>query len=1026
MKKKLLALAMALMVGVMSLAAVFPLIGFAAAPEIALWDETLINYEGAAGVTVTPSGQVEIPAPEKGMRTITGKRGDVGDFRAAFRLYLPAPDEAVARDQVLFGIVMRNQSADQGSFIGNTWPWYFDAYVLKFMPDGIQLMRGSNIIGLFGWTTLNLFDAKQHQIGLSCVNEGQNVRITLDADGANVVNFLDDGSVKKNVFQNPLKDHTGAEVADPVPLTGSGGFQLFVQNTSAVLAKGDVVLEETVPELTAVDITAGWDSSIADGTGMVMEENEMRLPNGKDQAGTYDTWNYALPTQKDLTNYRAEFKLTATPGDSADPIFRLVVKNAGKISDIVQMTWPLDSYTLEFHKGDFRLLRGANIMHYAGGATVFDGKEHDCTLTVYNNDKGGVTILFSYDGKELIRYTDLGGQTSDFFGSPISGGPLVPVTAAGSIQINTIDTALVIDSMTAEPAKPLKILFIGNSMTTHGPAPDIGWTGNWGMAASAEDKDYVHQLMKRVREQVPDADFRAVNVASFERDFANYNITQLAQYREYDADIIIMRACENVSPGAAEEYGFDSYILKLMDYLNPTDDAKFLFTTGFWRTPVVDQQIELAAASRDYPLVKLGHLGDDDSNKAYGLFEDQGVAEHPGDKGMLLMAEAIWASLSKILAGGDGHLKLTLTDNGVKVDAYHNDIPANTALKAETVRGELLDKANAALAPAQADKLYKISLTAGQTAVDPLDNVIVTLPVPNGAAPEALGVYAVEEDGLVKELAFDIVGNTVVFRTNQTGLFAVGVTPSGEDDGSEIYEDGLVEKSEIAKVLALSSGDKVVFRAAAYEGFTLDRAGFAALRYSGKDVEVRLKGGVMQISKEVFAAITAVYKDLDFRLVRLSDLSAVEDALKGVKGIRLYDRLGYEVSIRRVLAETEDEDGSTSKKTTALSLAYPITVTLPYGGKALPAKFKMLSIEEDGYLTLEQAALAEGAISFAAYELYLYAGVEAEAGLTEEDLNSSPDTGAEPLYPLLGIVACGLASALVLGYTCRKRRRTAC
>ncbi|MEI6540199.1 MAG: hypothetical protein WCO86_11845, partial [Planctomycetota bacterium] len=39
-----------------------------------------------------------------------------------------------------------------------------------------------------------------------------------------------------------------------------------------------------------------------------------------------------------------------------------------------------------------------------------------------------------------------------------------------------------------------RILVLGNSLTLHGPKAEIGWAGNWGMAASAQDKDYVHLL----------------------------------------------------------------------------------------------------------------------------------------------------------------------------------------------------------------------------------------------------------------------------------------------------------------------------------------------------------------------------------------------------------------------------------------------------------------------------------------------------------------------------------------------------
>ena len=41
-----------------------------------------------------------------------------------------------------------------------------------------------------------------------------------------------------------------------------------------------------------------------------------------------------------------------------------------------------------------------------------------------------------------------------------------------------------------------KVLFYGNSIAMHAPLAKIGWTNDWGMAASAPEKDFVHLVVK--------------------------------------------------------------------------------------------------------------------------------------------------------------------------------------------------------------------------------------------------------------------------------------------------------------------------------------------------------------------------------------------------------------------------------------------------------------------------------------------------------------------------------------------------
>lgn len=208
-----------------------------------------------------------------------------------------------------------------------------------------------------------------------------------------------------------------------------------------------------------------------------------------------------------------------------------------------------------------------------------------------------------------------------------------------------------------------KVLFLGNSITLHGPKPDIGWTGNWGMAATAEAKDYVHLLTAGIARSAGGAPQILVrNIAGFERGYSSFDIgAELKDVLAFRADIVVLAIGENVPEPADDEARgkFATAFARLLATLTENGKPAIFVRSCFWPHEVKDGIMRKATADAGATWVDIAALGRDESNAARSerKIDHAGVAGHPGDKGMRAIADALFSALKK-RAGAPGNSAL--------------------------------------------------------------------------------------------------------------------------------------------------------------------------------------------------------------------------------------------------------------------------------------------------------------------------------------------------------------------------------
>ena len=358
--------------------------------------------------------------------------------------------------------------------------------------------------------------------------------------------------------------------------------------------------------------------------------------------------------------------------------------------------------------------------------------------------------------------------------------------ADGSTQIKVLDTG------TSTIANVRKILFLGNSITLHPPYEAIGWSNNWGMAASAEAKDYVHLVTDAIAQRAgvtPEIMVR--NIADFERNYATYDVeTLLADAFAFKPDLFVLAIGENVTLADATQ--FKAGVLRIINGVwAQNSQALVVVRSCFWADAAKDLALSQAAQQAGVLFVDIGAFGAVEANLARSepTFSDPAFNtfnSHPGDRGMAAIATAIVQAVVAQEAG----VVATLSD--MLVDSHRTEpltVTEDSAIGTVINAGRIVKDGDASLVVTNALLVHGTEEVKAGTLE--LGNGVSDLPaaLQSGLAfwVDANRNVATDESGTVTNW-YDVreaVGGTSYPRARQFGSEPAPTLVTGGDDVAE-------------------------------------------------------------------------------------------------------------------------------------------------------------------------------------------------------------------------------------------------
>lgn len=216
-----------------------------------------------------------------------------------------------------------------------------------------------------------------------------------------------------------------------------------------------------------------------------------------------------------------------------------------------------------------------------------------------------------------------------------------PTVDASSMRVETIERS--------DAAKEYRVLFLGNSITRHGPSERLGWTNNCGMAASEPAKDYVHRFRALAAARLPADTGMTTLFSAVGGGRLKPHLGRMDEWRAARPDLVVVQLGENDRFGDDGLEGFRKDYETLLDQLLSLDPKPAVVCMGVWMPgdnragyapgESKDTAIRDAAAARGLPFASVAAYATDPDCRGFG--EVNGVRWHPNDRGMEGYAAAL-------------------------------------------------------------------------------------------------------------------------------------------------------------------------------------------------------------------------------------------------------------------------------------------------------------------------------------------------------------------------------------------------